>query len=272
MYNLKIIHYPNGECQVRWFEKPIKTPDEETPVLDGYESQSLFADIEDAYETRGGGVPTLSDPPPSDDNDYHSASRSKQAVYTYSRCCEWEWFCTWTFKPEWGDRFDYDKCSRTIRQWLHNARKRFAPDLQYLLIPERHKNGAWHFHGLLANCGSMVFASSGHRDKSGNMIFNMTKWQNGFTTATKIRDIHRVAKYVGKYITKSLCDMTKGRQRYFVSNNLPSPVVELKFCDGDPADEVRRIAGSMGKKVAHVSDNTKAGGDSYCLVKYFELG
>lgn len=100
MYNLKIIHYPNGECQVRWFEKPIKTPDEETPVLDGYESQSLFADIEDAYETRGGGGPTLSDPPPSDDNDYHSASRSKRdggyplksrSYLTPSNSWGWDW-------------------------------------------------------------------------------------------------------------------------------------------------------------------------------------
>lgn len=275
MYNLKIITFPNGEVQARWYEKPIRSPEDDTPLLDGYEGQSLFADIRDAEKARAGGgvdAPTTVSADTPRECDYHSASRAKQAVYTYSRCYSWEWFITITFKPQWGDRFDYDKCSKALRVWLHNQRTRYAPDLKYLVIPEQHKNGAWHFHGLLADCGKMVFWSSGHRDrKSGDMIFNMVKWQNGFTTATRVRDIHRVAKYVGKYITKSLCDLTPGRQRYFVSNNLPLPKVALLLASGDPEDEVRRLAAKMGKKVAHVSDNTRAGSDSYCLVKYFEL-
>ena len=45
---------------------------------------------------------------------------------------------------------------------------------------------AWHFHGLLANCDNLTFNDSGHIDKRGRIIYNLTNYKLGFSTATKV--------------------------------------------------------------------------------------
>ena len=99
----------------------------------------------------------------------------------------------------------------------------------------------------------------------------MVKYQYGFTTATAVKDINRVSKYIGKYITKNICDLTPGRQRYFVSNNLPQPKVSTFYVPNDENinDMLEMLVSSMGKEIAHVSD-TQAN-DCYTHVTYFEL-
>lgn len=268
-YNLKIFEYPNGEVQVRYYDKPmVSTKDEQfyenhddvynpfshekTRVVEEFEDVREISEEEREY------------------NRYRNFNRTKQMVFQYARCAPWEWFITLTFSGDSVNRYDFDECSKKARQWLNNQRKRYAPDLMYLLVPEQHKDGAWHFHGLLANTGDMKFIDSGHKDK-GDVIYNMVKWRYGFTTATKVKDIHKVAKYIGKYITKSVCDITPGRKRYFPSQNLPLPKVSTMLVDGDAEyeDMMEHICESLGKKVAHVSQ-TRAK-ENYTQVTYVEL-
>ena len=180
-------------------------------------------------------------------------------------------FVTFTFSSEKTDRYDYDECSRLVRRWLNNQRRN-APDLQYLIVPEQHKDGAWHFHGLLSNTGNIKFIDSGKKDKQGNNIYNMAKWSNGFTTATAVTDVFKVSKYIGKYITKDLCELTKGKQRYFVSQNMPEPDEFTFFVDTDVEDFSQflgTLADSIGYEVTFVSSPRKKG--SFVDVDYYEL-
>ena len=161
-----------------------------------------------------------------------SVNRSIQSIYEYSYANMWDWFITFTFAPEKADRFDYDDVVKKTRKWFMNLRNRKAPDLKYLFIPEKHKDGAYHIHGLLADCGSLEFEDSGRvavgkkavkrTEKNNNFptIYNVSGWRFGFSTATRIQDNNRACSYMAKYITKDLCDDLHGKRRFYPSNNL----------------------------------------------------
>lgn len=153
-----------------------------------------------------------------DDYARQNACRAKQQLYHLSRSNVWQWFVTLTLDSEKIDRYDYDEISKKVRKWFNNLRRK-APDLYFLIVPERHKDGAWHFHGLLGACSGLEFDFSGKHDKSGRPIYNLSNWGYGWSSATEVTSTDCVSSYVTKYITKDMCDATKGRHRYWVSNN-----------------------------------------------------
>lgn len=277
-YNLRVFEYPNGEIQVRYYTTALYKSDEMIEKDSEKQSIECIFDDKRIYEPFNGEmVKELN----CDLKDFDkmqfiskikSTNRSKQAIYSYARCVKWDWFLTFTIDDEKKDRFNYDSCSKAIRMWLNNQRKRFAPDLKYLVVPEQHKDGAWHFHGLLADCGKMVFAYSGHKDSTKKKIYNLENYKLGFTTATRVTDYHKVARYIGKYVTKDLCGMTKGKQRYFVSKNLDKPKVSnflLVKGEDELQEFILELADSCGVEFVHVS--SKGEKDSYTKVKYFEF-
>ena len=104
------------------------------------------------------------------------------------------------------------------------------PDFKYLFVPELHKSGRWHFHGIGVNCDKLKFEKSGIV-KNGKEVYNINKrsFRYGFTTATKIESTEKVSNYITKYITKELVDMSKGKHRYIYSKNLAKPESETLF-------------------------------------------
>jgi hypothetical protein len=156
--------------------------------------------------------------------------RTKQTVYDYARANLWEWFVTITYDPNKVNRYSYEETGRKLSNWLDNVRKRKAPDLKYIIVPELHDDGAWHFHGLLSNVGELRLIDSGHKTKGMN-VYNLPDWQNGFTTATKVQDSLRASNYITKYITKDLVNHTKGQKRYWNSKNLLTGEVEKAMVD-----------------------------------------
>lgn len=154
-----------------------------------------------------------------------STNRAKNMIYDYARSNDFDWFVTMTFDPQKVDSFDYAECSRSLSQWLNNVRKRNAPDIRYLFVPELHKSGRYHFHGLMGDIGTLRLVDSGHRN-NGQIIYNIDNYKLGFTTATKIQDKKRTATYIGKYITKELSGHIKGKKHYWTSRNLELPRVE----------------------------------------------
>lgn len=272
-YNVKLISYPNGSTQIRRYSRPLhmKENSNDYELLSCGQEERLRSDallwkpyVDGSYFEEGviykNGKQYACNPfdnqlservyrvkssekikeKKQETNLFHSLNRTKNKIYTYARCVAWEWFVTFTFSPEKVNRYDYTECSRLVRRWLNNQRRN-APDLFYLIVPEQHKDGAWHFHGLLSNTGNMKFSDSGKKDRTGKAIYNMATWSNGFTTATAVTDVHKVAGYIGKYITKDLCSATHGKQRYFVSQNMPEPEVSTFLIDGirDLTDEER---------------------------------
>ena len=131
-----------------------------------------------------------------------------------------ELFVTITFDPEKVDRSNYYDVTKRLSFWLKNIKKRYAPDLTYLLVPELHKDKkSFHFHGLFANIGDMTMLKSG-LEKDGNTIYNVNDYKLGFSAATRVKDNSKVCSYISKYITKELCTVTEGKKRYWASRNL----------------------------------------------------
>lgn len=175
-----------------------------------------------------------------------SLNRTRNALYDYSRQCRWQWFVTLTYSPELVDRYDFSGCMVKARKWFMNQRNRKAPALKYVIVPEQHKDGAWHVHGVLCDTGNMEFSDSGRRHK-GQVIYNLAGWKYGFSTATAVTDTYKVSAYIVKYITKDLCSITAGKQRYYASKSIPKPEVITDLVDLSEVNSyIQTIADSLG--------------------------
>lgn len=119
-------------------------------------------------------------------------------------------FATFTYRPEDAlDKASYEACYDILKPWLSNRVQRNG--LKYVIVPERHKSGDIHFHGIM-NQGAlkMIEARSPHTGRklvrNGMPIYNITDWTAGFTTAQIIAsgddDRTKVAKYIFKYMGK----------------------------------------------------------------------
>lgn len=219
MYNVKIIEYPQG-YQVKLYDtylgreddnKHENIKDDNIQELERdcwYSSKSSFEEIFEIEEWNNEETKRI------------SFSRTKKNIYYIARSNVWEWFVTFTISPEKADRYDYKECKKKITKWLNNQKERYAPDLYYLVVPEQHKDGAWHFHGLLGGCAGLVFSDSGLFTNDKQPIYNIDSYKLGFSTATAVRDTNKVSGYICKYITKDLCGVLDGRNRYFVSKGI----------------------------------------------------
>ena len=165
-----------------------------------------------------------------------SVTRSKNKIHDLARSETWEYFVTLTYDSSKTDRYDYNACLSKCRKWLNNQRSRYAQDLAYIFVPEKHKDGAYHFHGLVANVGNMKFDDSGkvaigknavtrtEKNKSYPTIYNLGGWRFGWSTATKVKDSFKATNYITKYVTKDICADLKGKHRYIASKNLHEPI------------------------------------------------
>lgn len=80
----------------------------------------------------------------------NNLSRARSAVYALARCNPWSYFVTLTLDPSKVDRNDLKAAYRKLAKWINNYNSRHNCKVLYLLVPEPHKDGAWHFHGLLS--------------------------------------------------------------------------------------------------------------------------
>ncbi len=189
------------------------------------------------------------------DNLSRSFRRTRSALYMYARQCVWEYFITLTYSPDKiENRYDFSLCMKKVHTWINNCKKRKAEYLLYLLVPEQHKDGAWHIHGLLCNTTGLTFTDSGKR-YDGKIVYNLDDWKLGFSTATKVNDTYKVSNYITKYITKDLCAVTPGKQRYFVSKAIPKPKTFTALIDPDEVDSfIQEVADSCGADLEYQKD------------------
>lgn len=152
-----------------------------------------------------------------------SVRRSRAVIRDLVVCNKFELFCTFTFDPRKYDRYNFKNLKLVMLRWLNNQRRSTSPNLQYLVIPEFHKDGAIHFHALLKNYHGYIKKTNKRSRKGNNEVFNLPSFRGGFTTASYIDDnLEAVAQYVSKYITKDLIQIFN-QNRYFCSKHLIRP-------------------------------------------------
>lgn len=189
------------------------------------------------------------------DNLSRSFRRTRSALYMYARQCVWEYFITLTYSPDKiENRYDFSLCMKKVHYWIDNCRRRKANELLFLLVPEQHKDGAWHVHGLLCNTTGLTFTDSGKR-YDGKIVYNLDDWKLGFSTATKVTDTYKVSNYITKDITKDLCAITPGKQRYFVSKSILKPKTFTALIDPDEVGSfIQEVADSYGADLEYQKD------------------
>lgn len=139
--------------------------------------------------------------------------------------------------------FDKKKVkSRKDAVELHRALKRFFQYLgiKFILIPERHKDGSIHFHGVFDSSiepylelfvigESRMSAFMVDAIKKGRILYNFPKYQErfGFCDFELIQNKQAISNYVSKYIIKGFLEPQNRifSHRFFASKGLNRPSV-----------------------------------------------
>ena len=246
LYNGRVKLYPDGHggervAQILICSKPVFNPGHLERVKKSRNTAASALSEPD-------GIP--SEPEESDraDNERRAKRRARQRVYDLAICNEFDLFVTLTLSPEETDRYDYKTNVRFLGRWLDNRVRRCG--LRYVIVPELHKDGAVHFHGLM-NSNALRLADSGHRYKDGRTVFNLPDWKNGFTTAMKLTgEPAAVCAYICKYITKQPGNI--GGRYYLSGGKLREPRFQYFNADygAEPAEREFQVAdGKIGFKI-----------------------
>lgn len=276
MYNVKLSRYLNS-MEIVIYDKcisgnkkektcPISYDSENNPHLVNTDMLGLFAPSK--KEKQESSLHSF----------YVSRNRTKQKIYNYARANKWDWFFTFTFNPKIVDSYNYDELTEIMHSWL-----RFMSDnnksniLKYLIVPELHKSGRWHFHGLFTGLdySAWKLTYSGHNvihkyvkdgkahyKKTDEPIFNISGFPYGWTTATSVKDTKRVSHYIVKYITKDMDGALKGKKRYWASRSCSCGIHETFYMN---KTEIKTLLETFGD-----SDYQKTVSTPYNEMKYYE--
>lgn len=240
-YNIKIVHYKNYD-EVQFFRDSVVCRDDVLIDEDGVISHKV-REPKKIYNPFTNEMEVMSDFDEQKHYIYISYKRTKNVVYKLAFNNQpWDWFFTFTFNKEKVDRYNYDECCKKMSQWLNNVKKRYCFEIAYIIVPERHKDGAWHFHGLFKNCDNLKFYETDLIDKHGRRIYNVSQYKYGFTTATCVDSSENASSYILKYINKDLFDEKfKNKRRYWRSKNLEMPAVETAIFQGNKIDLMKML-------------------------------
>ena len=163
---------------------------------------------------------------------FQSANRVRDLILANP---EFQYFGTMTF--------DKKKVkSRKDAVELHRALKRFFQYLgiKFILIPERHKDGSIHFHGVFDSSiepflvlfvigESRMSAFMVEAIKNGRVLYNFPKYQErfGFCDFELIQNKQAISNYVSKYIIKGFLEPQNRifSHRFFASKGLNRPSI-----------------------------------------------
>lgn len=140
-----------------------------------------------------------------------SMRRARAKLRRLALANHFEYFVTLTLDPAKIDRYDGAAITKKLGQWCDNMVRRHG--LRYILVPERHKDGAIHFHGFMAGHGLEARDSGVEWD--GRPVYNLPQWGLGFTTAQRLYGEYPAAvAYCCKYIGKQAGERPLGRWYY----------------------------------------------------------
>lgn len=178
--------------------------------------------------------------------------RARSRVFDLAMSNDFTYFVTFTLDRQKVDRYDAGEITRRLNSWLDNRVRRSG--LAYVLVPERHKDGAIHFHGLINDAlpvtPSGTFAHGGDKPRRPRSaaelaewrekpeefheVFNLPAWSLGFSTAIPLYGSRAAAcGYVCKYISKAPEKI--GGRWYYSGGALRGPVVTFSDVDFDAA-------------------------------------
>lgn len=149
-------------------------------------------------------------------------ARAKSKIREYAMCNNWEYFVTLTLDKNKQNRYDISGYIKALGIWKSNYNKKFGANMRYLLIPEQHKDGAWHMHGLFSGIAN----ESIEVNDKGYMDIPYYYNRFGYISLSKIKDKDKTASYITKYVSKALIstDIEVNKHSYYTSRGLETAV------------------------------------------------
>lgn len=161
-----------------------------------------------------------------------SLSRTKKNIRELALCNKFTYFATLTINNQYYNRYDIDLSQNELKKRLKKIKRNNA-EFIYLFITEKHKDNAYHFHGLIGGILEEDFFYKNKNNYLSNKIFD----ELGFNSFSKIENDLKVSNYITKYITKD-CVKNKHNQIYIRSKGLSFANKELiKNLDFKPTFE-----------------------------------
>lgn len=249
-YNVRIKTFPDGHRQYFYSYDSIFRLDEDNDPPDFVEAvkekrkrkarmrsmlKELRSSVDDVVDDSSERLPW-------------NMSQSVNKVYDIARSNEFQWFITLTFDSKKVNRYDYESCSKAVQLFTKRLLKLGC---KWLIVPEQHKDGAYHFHGLVA--GDLPLTPSGKTCYNEAVqeelpIYNLANFEFGFTTATQVMKPDRTASYIAKYLTKQIA-VPKGKKCYWASRSLARPTVDYVMMDDDDFEYGIRLGARYQKEI-----------------------
>jgi len=140
-----------------------------------------------------------------------SLSRTKREIKEIALCNNFSHFATITINSQNCDRYSLTDCQKLLKKKLQKI-KRINKNFAYIFITEKHKDGAFHFHGLVRDIGDFYINKNGYKS---NKILD----EIGFNSFSEIKDYFKCCNYILKYVTKD-CVRNDANQIYIRSRGL----------------------------------------------------
>lgn len=151
-----------------------------------------------------------------------SVRRSRLMVSDYILSNDFDIFVTFTFNPKKVNRYDLNACYSKMQSWLWRQQRKSENTMKYLIVPEKHKDNAIHFHAVISHYPGDLKKTK--IIQNNRRVYNLPSYRYGFTNAQFLDgDRQKVAAYVCKYITKDMVTVSNCR-RYWCSKNLQKPI------------------------------------------------
>lgn len=217
--------------------------------------------------------------------------RARNKVREYGYCNDWEYFVTMTINRYFYDRYDLKSFKKVLFQWIRDYNKKHGTNIKYLLVPEKHKDGAWHLHGFIMGLPAehlvpFTFDQKlpsyiRNKVKDGEPIYNWPAYAEkfGFIDVEPVHSRERATSYVTKYITKYLEDSVSelGAHLYYCSKGLKraqemkrgvmaatiTPDFENDFCKVNWFDGASKTAEELCSFISNSKDSIHQEGTDF---------
>lgn len=147
-----------------------------------------------------------------------SLSRAKSEIIDICRSNEFAYFVTLTVSSNSCDRFSLSDCQDKLLSLLKEYQRRSKREqlsFKYIIVTEKHENGAYHFHGLF----TCLIPDDIILNKNDYPTSKFFSEKLGYFSFSKIRNHKRCSFYISKYINK--CPIkSETNQLYFCSKGL----------------------------------------------------
>lgn len=242
-WNVKCKIYPDGSSNTIYCNQKIfnDTPTERKPKKEKSDEKSLLPRKKTTVGKSGYYDEVRDD----------SLKRAKDKIQDIVLCNDFDYFVTLTFNPEKVDSFNVEAVKTAIKNWLNNGVKR--RNFKYIAIPEFHKSGRIHLHGLMS--GDLKLSDSG-RTHNGRTVYHITDWKEkfGFCTAVKIDgNINSLSYYITKYITKGN-DKIFGRFYWSSKNLTREPEIAYGMADFGEINQFEYKVPNCTRKLKYEAD------------------